>query len=585
MKWMYFVVFCASVANQIHARPGPNEFTHNNSINVTDDASPTVIPAIPTVFTKDDELMIRRYLQRLNSSRSQNVDDYDGSNNSILNNFLKISIDDLKQNRFTSIHSTIDPDAQPSKSYHNGIPNRYYEYDINEPEPGYINVPHSQRPQTAIFTNIKPVFELESVNPYPTRYAGVVRPTFVTTPTEATLISPLYHSSPTKVTKYHLITPKPIFNVRPTHRPYINVYGYDPADPDPNYDDDDYNHIDSLNFDNGYNNNQPFNVKKKKKKKCRDSPTNQYDPECEENFKLTLSQNVETTTAGHVIKIPNKGTSTHDNKVDLEILDEKQKDPNCFGGCCDGTCSQPYPPVPIAPIPNRPFIPPPPFPQAPLIPYPTPNALPLPIPQQIAPVAPASQTRPILSVLPSLISAGITPLGLISKPKPKPDDDDDDFGLDFFDFNFGGMKFGMKKIMKKLWTIAPYLLALNPLSLGFWTVVFSPVLLVVAGGTALALFLYPWVSKMIVETRQSSSVIVHKHPGKRPPRPSPWRVSPHQSSGIKWTIKPKPKPFKFPRRKKRYVHKLTYSHANDDEYDDWYDLMAYRHLQRIISPK
>ncbi|XP_037049605.1 uncharacterized protein LOC119083898 [Bradysia coprophila] len=59
MKWMYFVVFCASVVNRTHARPGPNEFTHNNSINTTE-ATPTVIPAIPAVFTKDDELMIRR---------------------------------------------------------------------------------------------------------------------------------------------------------------------------------------------------------------------------------------------------------------------------------------------------------------------------------------------------------------------------------------------------------------------------------------------------------------------------------------------------------------------------------------------
>lgn len=580
MKWMYFVVFCASVASQLYARPGPNEFTHSNSINVTEE-TPIAIPEVPTVFTKDDELMIRRYLQRLNNSRSQNVEDgeeedYEGSNNNILNNFLKTSIDDLKQNRFTSIHSTIDPDSQPSKSYHQGIPNRYYEYEINEPEPGYINIPHNQRPQTAIFTNIKPVFELENINPYPTRYAGVLRPTFVTTPTEATLISPLYHSSPTKVTKYHLITPNPVFNVRPTHRPYVNVYGYDPADPDPNYDDDDYNHVDSLNFDNGYSN-QPFNVKKKKKKKCNGSPTNQYDPECQEDFKLSLIQNVETTTAGHVIKIPNKGTSTHDNKLDLGTFDEKQKDPSCNGGCCDGSCIEPYPPVPI---PNRPFVPnrpPRPFPQVPIVPFPTANALP--IPQQIAPVAqaPVSQTRPILSaILPSLISAGLTPLGLITKPKPKPDDDEDDFGLDFFDFDFGGMKFGVKKLIKKLWPLAPYLFVLNPFSLGFWTVVISPVLLFVAGGTALVLFLYPWVSKMIVETKHTSSVIVHKHPGKRPPLPGPWRpVSPYQGSGVRWTIKPKPKSFQFPQRKKRFVHKFVHNHRNDDDYG--YDLMAYRY--------
>lgn len=582
MKWMYFVVLCATVADQIHARPGPNEYTHSNPINVTE-ASTNVVPEIPSVFTKDDESIIRRYLQRLNNTNSKNIEEYDGSNNNILNNFLKISIDDLKQNRFTSIHSTIEPDSDPSKSYQIGIPNRYYEYDINEPpEPGYINVPHNPRPQTAIFTNIKPVFELENINPYPIH--GVVRPTFVTTPTEATLISPLYHTSPTKVTKYHLITPRPIFNVRPTHRPYVNVYGYDPADPDPNYDDD-YNQVDALNFDNGYSN-KPFNVKKKKKKKCKKSPTNQYDPECESS-KLTSSQNVETTTAGHVIKIPNKGTSTHDNKLDLASFDEKQKDPNCAGGCCDGTCIEPYPPIPI---PNRPLYPPLnpiPFPQGPLIPFPTPNTLPLPIPQQVAPIAqvPATQSRPILSILPGLVSAGLTPLGLINKPKPKPDDDDDDdFGLDFFDFNFGGTKFGFRKIMKKLWPLAPYLFAFNPFSLGFWTVVMSPVLLVVAGGTALILFLYPWVSKMLVHTRQTSSVIVHKHPGKRPPTAGPWRVSPHQGSqgsAVKWTIKPKQKPFQFPRRKKRsFVHKVSNNYnGNEDDYG--YDLMAYRYFRRF----
>lgn len=583
MKWMYFVVFCATVTNQIYARPGPNEFTHSNSINVTEATTTTTeVPAVQTVFTKDDESIIRRYLQRINNSHPKNIDEYDGSNNHILNNFLKISIDDLKQNRFTSIHSTIDPDpdSDPSKkSYQIGIPNRYYEYEINEPEPAYVSVPHNPRPQTAIFTNIKPVFELENINPYPTRFGGVIRPTFVTTPTEATLISPLYHSSPTQVTKYHLITPKPVFNVRPTHRPYVNVYGYDPSDPDPNYDDnDDYNHVDSLNFDNGYNN-QPFNVKKKKKKKCKESPTNQYDPDCE-NFKLTLSQDVETTTAGHVIKIPNKGTSTHDNKLDLPTIDEKQKDPTCSGGCCDGTCTEPYPPVPI---PNRPFFPPlNPFPQGPLVPFPTPNSLPLPIPQQIAPLAavpPVSQTRPILSILPGLVSAGLTPLGLINKPKPKPDDDDDDDFLDFFNVDIGGMKFGFKKMMKKLWPLAPYLFAFNPLSLGFWTMIFSPALIFVAGGTALMLFLYPWVSKMLVHTRQSSSVIVHKHPGRRPPTPSPWRVSPHQSSGVKWTIKPKPKTFQFPRRKKRFVPKFSNVYDNEDDYG--YDLIAYRYFKRF----
>lgn len=574
MKWMYFLVLCATVADQIQARPGPNEFTHSNSINGTEEAS-TIEPSVPSAFTKDDESILRRYLQQLNYSYPKNLDEYDGSNNNILNNFLKMSIDDLKNDRFTSIHSTIDLDSEePSKSYH--IPNRYYEYEINEPEPpGYISVPLNSRPQTAIFTNIKPVFELENINPYPTRYGGVVRPTFVTTPTEATLISPLYHSSPTKVTKYHLITPKPIFNVRPTHRPYVNVYGYDPSDPDPTYDED-YNQVDSLNFDNGYNN-QPFNVKKKKKKKCKDSPTNEYDPECG-SVKLTLSQNIETTTAGHVIKIPNKGTSSHDNKLDLGTFDDKQKDPACDGGCCDGSCIEPLAPIP--PIPNPPFYPPiNPIPPFPYVPYPTPNALPF--PQQIAPVAQTpTQTRPILSALPGLVSFNLSPGGLLNKPKPD-DDDDDDFGLDFFDFDFGGMKFGFKKIMRKLWPIAPYLFALNPFSLGFWTVIFSPALLVVAGGTALALFMYPWVSKMLVHSKQTSSVVVHKHPGRRPPTPGPWRTSPYQSNhrnGVKYTIKPKPKPFSFPRRKKRFVQ---YAHNNGDEDDYGYDLMAYQYFRRF----
>lgn len=571
MKWMYFLVLCVTVADHTQARPGPNEFTHNNSINGTE-ATSIVVPDVPSPFTKQDESILRRYLQRLNNSFSKNLDEYDGSNNNILNNFLKISIDDLKQDRFTSIHSTIDPDLEPSKSYHHGIPNRYYEYEINEPEPGYINVPISQRPQTAIFTNIKPVFELENINPYPTRYGGVVRPTFVTTPTEATLISPLYHSSPTKVTKYHLITPKPIFNIRPTHRPYINVYGYDPSDPDPNYDED-YNQVDSINFDNGYNNNQPFNVKRKKKKKCKESPTNEYDPECE-SFKLTLPQNVETTTVGHVIKIPNKGTSTHNNKLDT--FDEKQKDPACNGGCCDGSCTEPYP----VPIPNPPLYPPlNPFPPPlPIIPYPTPNSLPF--PQQLAPVAQvAPATRPILSALPGLVSFNLSPGGLLNKPKP--DDDDDDFGfdLDFFDFDLGGMKFGFKKILKKLWPFAPALFALNPFSLGFWTVIFSPALLVVAGGTALALFLYPWVSKMLVQTKQNSSVIVHKHPGKRPPTPGPWRNSPHQGNKVRWTVKTKPKQFQFPRRKKRFVNKRSYNNGDEDDYG--YDLLAYQYSRRF----
>lgn len=579
MKWMCFVVFCATAAVQTHARPGPNEFTHSSPINATE-ATATVMPEanVPSVFTKDDEMIIRRYLQRLNNSHPKSIDDYDddGSNNSILNNFLKTSIDDLKQNRFTSIHSTIDPDSEPSKSYQIHIPNRYYEYDINDSEPGYVNIPHNSRPQTAIFTNVKPVFELETINPYPTRFGGVVRPTFVTTATEATLISPLYHTSPTTVTKYHLITPNPIFNIRPTHRPYVNVYGYDPANPDPNYDEIDYNQVDSSNIDNGYNN-QPFNVKKKKKKKCPESPTNQYDPDCE-SVKLNVVENAATTPPGHIIKIPNKGTSTHDNKLDLGTFDEKLKDPSCVDGCCDGVCTEPLAPPLPRPSFIPPFIPPQPFPPGPIGPIPIPNTLPL--PQQVAPVAPA-QPNPVLSILPALVTAGLTPLGLINKDKPKPDkDDDDDFGLDFFDFDFGGMKFGFKKMMKKFWLLAPYLLALNPFSLGFWTVVASPVLLIVAGGTALVLFLYPWVTHMLVQKKQTSAVIIHKHPGKRPPQATPWRVSPHQGphnphGGVKWTVKPKPNPYPYTRRKKRFVHRVL------DDNDYAYDLMAYRYFRRV----
>lgn len=579
MKWMYFLAVCVAITDQIQARPGPNEFTHNNSINGTETNS-TVVPDIPAPFTQEDESIIRRYLQQLNYSLPKHIEEYDGSNNNILNNFLKTSIDDLKHNRFTSIHSTIDPVSEPSKSYNMGIPNRYYEYEINEPQPAYINVP--QRP--AIFTNIKPVFELENLNPYPTGYyGGVVRPTFVTTPTEATLISPLYHTpmSPTKVTKYHLITPKPVYNIRPTHRPYVNVYGYgpyDPSDPDPNYDDD-YNQIDSFNFESGYNN-QPFNVKNtnKKRKKCKESVTNEYDPECE-SVKLTVFQNTETTTAGHIIKIPNKGTSSHNNKLDLGTFDEKQKDPiDCKNGCCDGTCTEPYPPVPI---PNPPFYPPlnplPPLPIPPNIgfPFPTPNALP--IQQQIAPIPQVpAQTKPIFSALPSFVFQNLKPGNIFKKPKRKKKPDDDfDFDLDFFDFGFGGMKFGFKKIIKKLWPIMPYLFALNPLSLGFWTVVLSPALLVVAGGAALALFLYPWASKLLIQAkRKAPTVVVHKHPGKRPPTTGPWRVSPNQGNGVRWTIKPTKTNLQFPRRKKRFTKNFR-----DDDYG--YDYMAYQYFRRF----
>ncbi|KAJ6633591.1 hypothetical protein Bhyg_15940, partial [Pseudolycoriella hygida] len=61
MKWAYFVVVvCVMVADQIYARPGPNEFTHSSPTNLTE--ANTEVPDVPMVFTKENESLLRRTL-------------------------------------------------------------------------------------------------------------------------------------------------------------------------------------------------------------------------------------------------------------------------------------------------------------------------------------------------------------------------------------------------------------------------------------------------------------------------------------------------------------------------------------------
>lgn len=67
---------------------------------------------------------------------------------------------------------------------------------------------------------------------------------------------------------------------------------------------------------------------------------------------------------------------------------------------------------------------------------------------------------------------------------------------------------------EKFLAVLPLLSILKPLSFGFWTLALSPLLVVAAGGVAIAVILYPWFTlskEHQVSYRSRPTVVVHKH--------------------------------------------------------------------------
>lgn len=71
-------------------------------------------------------------------------------------------------------------------------------------------------------------------------------------------------------------------------------------------------------------------------------------------------------------------------------------------------------------------------------------------------------------------------------------------------------------IFEKLLYIAPIVSILKPLAFGFWTLALSPLLVVAAGGVAIAVILYPWLSlshehQVSAYRSRPPPVVIHKH--------------------------------------------------------------------------
>lgn len=70
--------------------------------------------------------------------------------------------------------------------------------------------------------------------------------------------------------------------------------------------------------------------------------------------------------------------------------------------------------------------------------------------------------------------------------------------------------------LDKFLHMLPLLSILKPLSFGFWTIALSPLLVVAAGGVAIAVILYPWLTlsqehQVAAVHRRAPAVVIHKH--------------------------------------------------------------------------
>lgn len=70
--------------------------------------------------------------------------------------------------------------------------------------------------------------------------------------------------------------------------------------------------------------------------------------------------------------------------------------------------------------------------------------------------------------------------------------------------------------LEKFLAVLPILSILKPLSFGFWTLALSPLLVVAAGGVAIAVILYPWLTlshehQVAAHNSRPPSLVIHRH--------------------------------------------------------------------------
>lgn len=133
------------------------------------------------------------------------------------------------------------------------------------------------------------------------------------------------------------------------------------------------------------------------------------------------------------------------------------------------------------------------------------------------------------------------------KPNKKPGNDDSGIGPGVMETFLKGMA---------------YLAMFNPFNFGLWSIIFSPVMAFMVGGTAIAMYLFPWATPGVLFARKNkapATIVIHKQV------PIPW---------IPWNVrKPRKKPWK--RRPTHWNRSMTlhnsstkpspvYYYTNDD---------------------
>lgn len=97
----------------------------------------------------------------------------------------------------------------------------------------------------------------------------------------------------------------------------------------------------------------------------------------------------------------------------------------------------------------------------------------------------------------------------------------------------------------KLWKLIPILAVVNPLTFGFWTLLLSPLLVTMAVGTVITLFLYATPSHS--PAPNNHPIIIYQHHTRRPRIPTwhsdPWRAKHRRySNRVGLVSRPKPMP-------------------------------------------
>lgn len=107
-------------------------------------------------------------------------------------------------------------------------------------------------------------------------------------------------------------------------------------------------------------------------------------------------------------------------------------------------------------------------------------------------------------------------------------------------------KFSLHSLLYKLVAFMPFL-AIKPIFFGFWTMVLSPIMVIVVSGIALAVTLYPWISisnEQVAYARLSSQrpIIVHRHPVRkiRPRKRVKPRIALQHTTNIKENMRRPP---------------------------------------------